>query len=55
MSELNADPVREALREALELVEQYALYVDTFLLEKWGHDEDLVRLKAALTDGSGCP
>jgi hypothetical protein len=43
--------LRAALGEAIELIEEYAQYVSPFLLEKWGHTDDLARIKGALIDG----
>lgn len=48
------DAAREALREAIELAEDYAQYVSDFLLAKWGHADDIARLKAVLNDGDVC-
>lgn len=44
-----------ALREAIELAEDYAQYVSPFLLEKWGHTDDIAKLKSALIDGDVRP
>lgn len=48
---VRADRLETALRDAIELVEDYAQYVSPFLLKKWGHADDLARLKSALIDG----
>ena len=48
----SAETVRAALLEAIELAEEYAQYVSPFLLEKWGHAEDIARLRAVLNDGT---
>lgn len=48
MSRVN--DLEDALREALDLVEDYANYVSPFLLHKWGHQEDFDRLTKVLDE-----
>lgn len=45
---MDADELWLALSEAIHLVEEYAQYVSPFLLQKWGHEEDLARLRGVL-------
>lgn len=43
----------EPFREAVEMLEDCMQYVSPFLIQKWGYDDDLTRLKALLIDGNG--
>lgn len=45
--------LREALSEAIEMAEDCMQYVSEYLVQKWGYDDDLARIKAALIDGDG--
>ena len=51
--EAEVERLRAALQDAIETVEGWGCYANEYFQEKWGLEDDLARLRAALTSSEG--